>query len=320
MGFLILLVLQGLVFGFFCSYIAKEKNRDQSSWFWLGFCFSILAVFALIAIPKADNIESNAHSPFSPSESNIERNLEKDAYEGERNVASPSYQLFLTRQFNIEKNATLEKYVIGNDVFNTLEDSIQEADSRYGRKLNEINDAREKADRELRESNERATLENATRRERTESILVAQAQAFSKRLVISGVIIVFALMVIGVYIVMRKYDLAENQIDVYQSSTGVAFNPETGECNYTGRDVKGKVKGSSKMLRFYSNDTLESINDYYTNKMKSYGYTQTKKFELESKNYTSEYSLMGGEEKVLLSIEQNGGNFHVCYMVNYKKS
>lgn len=53
---LLILIVQGLVFGFFCSYIAREKNRDSGSWFWLGFAFSILAVLALVAVPKRDAI------------------------------------------------------------------------------------------------------------------------------------------------------------------------------------------------------------------------------------------------------------------------
>lgn len=51
---LLILVIQGLVFGFFCSYIAREKNRDGTSWFWLGFFFSILTLLTLIAVPKAE--------------------------------------------------------------------------------------------------------------------------------------------------------------------------------------------------------------------------------------------------------------------------
>lgn len=59
-------------------------------------------------------------------------------FEGDLDISSPSYQLFLTRQFAIEKNATLEKFIIGNDVFNTLEESLREADSRYQSRLSEL--------------------------------------------------------------------------------------------------------------------------------------------------------------------------------------
>ena len=54
MEFILIIVLlcQALIFGYFCSYIAKEKGRSGSDWFWLGFFFSFVAVLALIAVPN----------------------------------------------------------------------------------------------------------------------------------------------------------------------------------------------------------------------------------------------------------------------------
>lgn len=59
---LVLLLFQAIVFGFFSSYIAGEKNRGKVGWFFLGFFFSLLALLTLIAIPKGDqpSIESLA--------------------------------------------------------------------------------------------------------------------------------------------------------------------------------------------------------------------------------------------------------------------
>ena len=47
----LLLLFQGLIFGFFCSYVAREKNRNSAAWFWLGFFFSFIALIALAAVP-----------------------------------------------------------------------------------------------------------------------------------------------------------------------------------------------------------------------------------------------------------------------------
>jgi len=55
---IILFLLQGFIFGLFCSFIAREKKRDSVSWFILGFIFSFLAILALIAVPKEDIISS----------------------------------------------------------------------------------------------------------------------------------------------------------------------------------------------------------------------------------------------------------------------
>lgn len=47
-----IIILQGIIFGAFSSFIAKEKNRDSGGWFVLGFFFSLLAILALIGLPK----------------------------------------------------------------------------------------------------------------------------------------------------------------------------------------------------------------------------------------------------------------------------
>ncbi len=43
--------LISVIFAFFSSFIAKEKNRNSTAWFWLGFLFNAIALLALIAIP-----------------------------------------------------------------------------------------------------------------------------------------------------------------------------------------------------------------------------------------------------------------------------
>ena len=48
------LVVQAVVFGSFCSFIAHEKNRDSIVWFFLGCLFSFIALLALIAVPRLD--------------------------------------------------------------------------------------------------------------------------------------------------------------------------------------------------------------------------------------------------------------------------
>jgi tetratricopeptide (TPR) repeat protein len=52
--FFIVLFLQGLVFGAFCSYIASQKNKNIGAWFVFGFIFSFLALLTLIAVPKEE--------------------------------------------------------------------------------------------------------------------------------------------------------------------------------------------------------------------------------------------------------------------------
>lgn len=46
-------VIWGIIFGAFCAYLAKQKNRDSGAWFALGFLFSLIALIAIAASPKA---------------------------------------------------------------------------------------------------------------------------------------------------------------------------------------------------------------------------------------------------------------------------
>ena len=45
-------------------------------------------------------------------------------YGGAQDLTLGAYQLFLTKKFNIEKNLTLDKYVIDNDLFATLDEAL----------------------------------------------------------------------------------------------------------------------------------------------------------------------------------------------------
>lgn len=62
--FWIILLVQAFVFGSFCAFIAKEKDRDSAGWFWLGFLFSLIAVLALIAVPKLEKRVEQGRPPI----------------------------------------------------------------------------------------------------------------------------------------------------------------------------------------------------------------------------------------------------------------
>lgn len=47
-----LLLIQGAICGGFCGYLAGQRNRNDFSWFWLGFFFSFFALIAIAASPS----------------------------------------------------------------------------------------------------------------------------------------------------------------------------------------------------------------------------------------------------------------------------
>ena len=60
-GLLVFFLLQAVVFGGFCSWLAKEKDRDRVGWFMLGALFSLIALIAIAAVPKSEEPSKREH-------------------------------------------------------------------------------------------------------------------------------------------------------------------------------------------------------------------------------------------------------------------
>jgi hypothetical protein len=142
-GLLILILIQAVIFGCFCAYIAGQKNRGKIEWFILGFLFSILAILALVSIPTLKAEEDADERSASKPEYQVPSVPEK-RFAGVRNIAESNYQLFLAKEFGIEKSETLDKYVISDNVYDTLNDALKEADARYSQLL--VTDQRREAE------------------------------------------------------------------------------------------------------------------------------------------------------------------------------
>ncbi len=54
----------------------------------------------------------------------IEAPHEENVWTGEKNIENDSYKLYLVKKYSIEKNSTLEKFVIENTLFSTLEEAL----------------------------------------------------------------------------------------------------------------------------------------------------------------------------------------------------
>jgi hypothetical protein len=149
--------IQAIVFGIFSGYIGSQKGRSGFTWFFLGLFFSLLAILALIALPKAGQESTNSNDenkPKSPSgtASELNSSLSPSLFDGPRDIEVPAYQLFLTRRFKIERNETLNKYIVGDDVFESLSKALTHSDGLYASYLDE-NNRKAAAEQLLRERN-----------------------------------------------------------------------------------------------------------------------------------------------------------------------
>ena len=50
--FILLYLGSGVIFGFFCAYLADQKGHSGGAWFVLGLLFSFLALLVLIGLPS----------------------------------------------------------------------------------------------------------------------------------------------------------------------------------------------------------------------------------------------------------------------------
>ena len=183
----VILILVGLIISIIPALVASSKGREFFLWYIYGlFLFPFALIHAIVIKPNelangmtkcrscASVISEEAKicpscrtildgSEIEAINTTASRKQKESGFEGERDISSSSYQLFLTREYGIEKNATLEKYVIGNDVFTTLEESLREADRRYKLKLSDALEKEEAARRELTLMMKNAEIERTER-------------------------------------------------------------------------------------------------------------------------------------------------------------
>jgi hypothetical protein len=126
---LIILLIQGIIFGLFSAYIANEKNRDGTAWFFLGFFFSILAIFSLIAIPRKDIDQEPI--PKAPLSKTLTKLNELDFTNRTGDISDKSYQMYLVSKYDITKNEVLNVYGFGGVAYEKLDEAILTAHRQH---------------------------------------------------------------------------------------------------------------------------------------------------------------------------------------------
>ncbi|WP_339859108.1 hypothetical protein [Pseudohongiella acticola] len=77
-----LFVLHGFILGGFCTFVAGEKHRDQFAWAILGFFFGVVALLAVVGVPRLEKSAAteiaDSQSSFQPGDSDA--GTKKKAY------------------------------------------------------------------------------------------------------------------------------------------------------------------------------------------------------------------------------------------------
>jgi hypothetical protein len=180
------IILGLLVVALIPAFIAKSKGRSFFLWYIYGIflflfafihvivlkpnenaagmkkcssCSSIIPATALIC-PACRTSFTDLSAKLNQEVSNFSENIKIDKFLGEANISSSKYQLYLTKKFNIEKNNTLEKFIIEDQVYNSLDEALSAADLMYVKELEEENNRRIKIEAD-RDAKERSQLKEA---------------------------------------------------------------------------------------------------------------------------------------------------------------
>jgi hypothetical protein len=63
------------------------------------------------------------------------KKIETSLFSGSRDISDRNYQLFLVRKYSIEKNQTMDKYSMDDQVYETLNLALEKADAIYNSEL-----------------------------------------------------------------------------------------------------------------------------------------------------------------------------------------
>lgn len=93
--------------------IADKQN-------YLIFGVGLFVIGLVISFFKKNDSVNNQPPNFTEVKTTSDSNL----WQGEKDINDDSYKLYLVKKYNIDKNTTLEKYVIENKLFATIEDAL----------------------------------------------------------------------------------------------------------------------------------------------------------------------------------------------------
>ena len=123
MAIAIIVFFSCLICGLIGKKLASEKGRGVAG-FWLSFLFGPIGIVIALLLQPSKYFTEQASVNVRDENSN------NRVYHEERNIQIGKYQLFLTEKYSIQKNATLEKYVIGDSLFESLDDALRFADDK----------------------------------------------------------------------------------------------------------------------------------------------------------------------------------------------
>lgn len=92
--------------------------NDQRNYAMLG---GFVAAFGIFLIFRAEPKEKQGHSN---NQANISPNKNDKTFAGNKSIENDAYKIFLVQKYSIEKNVTLDKFIVKDKLFNSIEEAL----------------------------------------------------------------------------------------------------------------------------------------------------------------------------------------------------
>ena len=153
---------QAAISAVLCGVIAGSKNRDVAGWAILGFLLGLFALIAAVGVVPLPKVV-----PLGDAGPSDVKGGEPKPFDGERALSSDPYRLWLADRYSIQRNDIFNSFVVGDRMFQELEQALsyahsQELEAIAGAEAAAIEKAEtEERERQLREQRLAQELEQS---------------------------------------------------------------------------------------------------------------------------------------------------------------
>ena len=92
--------------------------NDQRNYSMLGGFVAVVGIFFLLRTESKDKQEKSSDLPITSPR------IDNQGFNGSKSIDNDAYKIFLVKKYAIEKNVALDKFIVGEKLFNSIEEAL----------------------------------------------------------------------------------------------------------------------------------------------------------------------------------------------------